>query len=198
MSLLKIPDLICDVCGEGAVKPSQKLKSVEYNGHVGEVRLYFSKCDTCFSETTNEEQSVLNRRAVNRFKQAVSGAPAGVQIRAMRKAAKLTQAQAGTLLGGGPVAFSKYENDDLIPDAGMATLLRLLISNPMLVDQIRALKDATSVHKTMKFNEIHHANPSIWLLPADAEEDDVEISNPIAIESRESFDEPGTNLWGLH
>lgn len=51
----------------------------------------------------------------------------------MRKTHALTQEQAGRLFGGGPVAFSKYENDDLVPDEAMANLLYMAIRHPEVV-----------------------------------------------------------------
>ncbi len=52
------------------------------------------------------------------------------EIREIRKALKLTQAQAGALLGGGPRAFAKYEAGVVEPSAGLVKLLRLLEGNP--------------------------------------------------------------------
>jgi HTH-type transcriptional regulator/antitoxin MqsA len=38
----------------------------------------------------------------------------------------MTQGQAAKLFGGGPVAFTKYENDDVMQSEAMDTLLRLV------------------------------------------------------------------------
>ena len=38
----------------------------------------------------------------------------------------MTQGQAARLFGGGPVAFSKYENDDVAQSESMDNLLRLV------------------------------------------------------------------------
>lgn len=188
----------CDVCGEGTLRLSQRERKIEYAGSVGNVLLHFSKCDVCCSEITNEEQSVLNRQAVIRFKKIVDGVPLGVQIRAMRKAARLTQAEAGALLGGGPVAFSKYERDDLIPDAGMATLLRLLISDPSLIDQIRAQKSATSVATKKTLEAVHHSDPSsTWTFSHDLD-DEVDVITPVAVETREPYAQSADSPWGPH
>lgn len=59
----------------------------------------------------------------------------------MRKRVDLTQAEAGALLGGGPVAFSKYEHDDLVPDEAMSNLLRLAIADPSIVKKLQAIKN---------------------------------------------------------
>lgn len=55
-------------------------------------------------------------------------------IRAIRERLGLSQADAGELLGGGPRAFAKYEGGVIEPAASLITLLRLLDSNPKLLD----------------------------------------------------------------
>ena len=52
------------------------------------------------------------------------------EIREIRKALGLTQAEAGALIGGGPSAFAKYEAGTVKPSAGLVKLLRLLDRNP--------------------------------------------------------------------
>lgn len=52
------------------------------------------------------------------------------EIREIRESLGLSQAEAGELLGGGPKAFSKYENGAVRPTAATANLLRLLRDNP--------------------------------------------------------------------
>src|SRR5580692_7882076 len=51
-------------------------------------------------------------------------------IRRIRESLGLTQAEAGELLGGGPRAFTKYENGAIKPAAAVVSLLRLLEDNP--------------------------------------------------------------------
>jgi HTH-type transcriptional regulator / antitoxin MqsA len=190
-------EMKCEVCGEGTLTTLQRMRTTEYAGQIGNVLLHLSVCDVCGSETADEDQSVLNRRAMNRFKKQVDCVPLGNEIRAMRKAAKLTQAEAGALLGGGPVAFSKYESDDLIPDAAMANLLRLAIADPAIIYQLQRLKAATSVTTVKKMEATIHANPSsTWVRPADAEIDDMDLDASVAVEATNSFAEPDVSPWG--
>ncbi len=51
-------------------------------------------------------------------------------IRRIRDTLGLSQAEAGELLGGGPRAFSKYENGTIKPAASVCNLLRLVDGNP--------------------------------------------------------------------
>jgi HTH-type transcriptional regulator/antitoxin MqsA len=66
------------------------------------------------------------KRAIQAFKKQVDGLLCGVEIAAIRKQYGLSQDQAARLCGGGPVAFSKYENDDVVQSESMDSLLRLI------------------------------------------------------------------------
>lgn len=132
----------CPVCGMGSLVERHQHRPVEYQGVTVDVLLCFQECSTCGSELADQEYSLWNRRAVNRFKKSVDLIPLGSVIREMRKTAGLTQAQAGEVFGGGPVAFSKYENDDLIPEEPMANLLRLAIDDPGIAEHLQTLKSA--------------------------------------------------------
>ena len=58
------------------------------------------------------------------------------EIRAIRMSLGLTQVEAGSLIGGGPRAFAKYEAGTLKPAAAVVNLLRVLDAHP---DSIVAL-----------------------------------------------------------
>ena len=64
------------------------------------------------------------------FRKRVDGLLTGAEITALRKQYNLTQGQAARLFGGGPVAFSKYENDDVAQSESMDNLLRLVRRSP--------------------------------------------------------------------
>ena len=52
------------------------------------------------------------------------------EIRAIRKRLRLTQVEAGRVVGGGPRAFTKYEAGTLKPAASVVNLLRVLEAHP--------------------------------------------------------------------
>jgi len=54
----------------------------------------------------------------------------GAELRALRDRLGISQAQAARLFGGGPVAFSTYENDDLAQSEAMDRLIRLAADVP--------------------------------------------------------------------
>jgi HTH-type transcriptional regulator / antitoxin MqsA len=120
---------LCPICGEGHVTPGCNMVAHEYHGQSKLLPLYFTTCDTCTSESAGLEESRANKRAVLAFRKEVDGLLTGAEIRALRDKYKLTQGQAAKLFGGGPVAFSKYENDDVAHSEAMDTLLRLVGRN---------------------------------------------------------------------
>jgi HTH-type transcriptional regulator / antitoxin MqsA len=120
---------LCPICGEGHVTPGCDMVAHEYHGQSKLLPLYFTTCDTCTSESAGLEESRANKRAVLAFRKEVDGLLTGAEIRSLRDKYKLTQGQAAKLFGGGPVAFSKYENDDVAHSEAMDTLLRLVGRN---------------------------------------------------------------------
>ena len=62
-----------------------------------------------------------------------SGLLTGEEVRASRKSLRLSQEQAAQLFGGGPVAFSKYENDEITQSDAMDRLIWLVARFPSLM-----------------------------------------------------------------
>lgn len=59
------------------------------------------------------------------------------QIRIIREGLGLSQREAGSILGGGPNAFAKYESGTLAPAAALANLLLVLRDNPAALSTLR-------------------------------------------------------------
>jgi HTH-type transcriptional regulator/antitoxin MqsA len=116
----------CPICGEGHVTAQVQMVESEYKGHKANLPLYFQLCDVCTSDFAGAAESKMNRRVLMAHRKQVDGLLTGEEITALRKQYKLTQGQAARLFGGGPVAFSKYENDDVAQSEAMDTLLRLV------------------------------------------------------------------------
>ena len=116
----------CPICGEGHVTEQVQSVETEYKGHKAQLLLHFKLCDTCTSDFAGAAESKLNKRVLMAFRKSVDGLLTGADIIALRKQYNLTQAQSARLFGGGPVAFSKYENDDVAQSESMDTLLRLV------------------------------------------------------------------------
>lgn len=62
------------------------------------------------------------------------------EIRAIRKQLRLSQVEAGKIIGGGPRAFTKYEAGTVRPAASLIGLLRVLQTDPTLLAALQGNK----------------------------------------------------------
>ena len=122
---MKETKMRCPICEEGYLDSRIDLDRVEYQGHHADLELHYSFCKTCGSEQANMDQLRFNKRSMVEFRKKVDGLLTGSQVRSIRKNLGLSQAEAARVFGGGPVAFSKYENDDVTQSEAMDKLLRL-------------------------------------------------------------------------
>lgn len=117
---------LCPLCGEGHVTTHSEMVESEYKAQKAMLPLVFKQCDACGSDFAGAAEAKLNKRALMAWRKQVDGLLTGEEITALRRIYKMTQGQAAQLFGGGPVAFSKYENDDVAQSEAMDTLLRLV------------------------------------------------------------------------
>lgn len=154
---------ICPLCGEGRITPLTEEVETEYRGQKGIVAYHYSECDACGSEITDGADSRANKRAVLCFRKQVDGLLSGDDIRAIRGQYNLTQDQASKLFGGGPVAFSKYENDDVAHSEAMDNLLRLVRRSSdafwELVDEKRMTELQNRRQKLARFSSFREFMP---------------------------------------
>lgn len=135
----------CPLCTQGRLHEQIDKNRVEYKGQAAEVDLYYSVCDTCGSEQSDAAQVRANKRAMMAFKKRVDGLLSGAEVRALRERLGINQAQAAQLFGGGPVAFSKYESDDVAQSEAMDKLLRLAAELPEALDYLKRCAGVKSV-----------------------------------------------------
>jgi len=125
---------LCPICGEGKLHPNIGKNPVEYKGEKAELDLQCSVCDACGSEQADAVQTRANKRLMIAFKKRVDGLLAGSEVRMLREKLGLTQAEAAQVFGGGQVAFSKYEHDDVAQSEAMDKLIRLAAELPPAFD----------------------------------------------------------------
>src|SRR5690554_1410702 len=121
---------ICPLCEQGFLTEQQASESTVYKGVERMLPLYFACCSECGTEQADAKHLRANKRALQVFKKEVDGLLTGQQMRELRESLELTQAQAAQVFGGGPVAFSKYESDDVAQSEGMDKLLRVAQAVP--------------------------------------------------------------------
>ena len=123
---------LCPVCGEGHVTNHADQVETEYKGKKGLVPMHYKCCDVCGSDFASADEIRLNKRAVLAFRKSVDGLLSGAEICSLRNRYGINQKQAARLFGGGPVAFSKYENDDVAHSESMDKLLRLVLKSEQI------------------------------------------------------------------
>jgi len=121
---------ICPICEEGNLKHIVEQNIAEYKGIEAPVALHYSECDACGSEQANAVDVRNNKRAMQAFKKEVDGLLTGAEIYATREYLGINQKQAANIFGGGKVAFSKYENDDVNQSDAMDRLIRVAKAVP--------------------------------------------------------------------
>ncbi|WP_058556466.1 type II toxin-antitoxin system MqsA family antitoxin [Thiohalocapsa sp. ML1] len=120
----------CRICGEGRLTVEVEKNLVEYRGVSESLDSHYAVCDACGSEQADAAQARANKRLMVAFKKRVDGLLTGTEVRERRKRLNLTQEEAARVFGGGPVAFSKYEADDVAQSVAMDKLLRVASEVP--------------------------------------------------------------------
>ena len=134
---------VCPICGEGKVTPRVDQVETTYKERVGKVAFHLLECDSCGSDFAGQAEALANKRTVIAFRKRVDGLLSGEEVRALRERLGISQKQAAQLFGGGPVAFSKYENDDVAQAESMDKLLRVVSAEP---SALAVLQKQAGVH----------------------------------------------------
>lgn len=132
---------ICPICGEGHLEELVDKTPVEYKNHKTELNSLYSVCDTCGCEQANATQTRYNKRLMIAFKKQVDALLTGAEIKAIRLRLGINQKEAAAIFGGGPVAFSKYENDDVIQAESMDNLLYVADKHPAVLNILAKRKN---------------------------------------------------------
>ncbi|MDQ7051030.1 MAG: type II toxin-antitoxin system MqsA family antitoxin [Enterobacterales bacterium] len=129
---------LCPVCGEGRLSEQAGQNSVQYKGVEENIPLYFSVCDYCEMEQGDAIQTRQNKREMIAFKKRIDGLLSGNEIKKFRNVYGVTQAEVSEILGGGPVAFSKYEKNDVSQSGSMDNLIRVCKEFPEVFEWLAA------------------------------------------------------------
>ncbi|MDT8841028.1 type II toxin-antitoxin system MqsA family antitoxin [Paraburkholderia fungorum] len=121
---------LCPLCGEGQLHRQRTAEEVTENGVSGLVDMQFEVCDSCGGEMAGKESARANKRAISRFRKHAAGLLVGDEIAEIRRTYELRQEDAAVIFGGGPVAFSKYECDDVAQSVAMDKTLRVCSTFP--------------------------------------------------------------------
>lgn len=142
---------ICPICESGQLHARSEWIDVEHMGKHGRIESHFLACDGCGSEQAGTKEARDNKRAMTAFKKQAQGLLTGAEVLVLRKRWQLNQQDAARLFGGGPVAFSKYESDDVMQSDAMDKLLRVADQVPAALEKLKA--DAGVISKEARLWE---------------------------------------------
>lgn len=86
----------------------------------------------------------ISDRALAEMKVEADNLLSGAEIRRIRTSLRLTQKDAGEIIGGGPKAFQKYESGEIAPSRAIANALRLLERHPEDVSYLREISTGSA------------------------------------------------------
>ncbi|CTQ08455.1 MULTISPECIES: type II toxin-antitoxin system MqsA family antitoxin [Klebsiella pneumoniae complex] len=188
-------EIQCPICGVGVLTPKITNSYVEYKGKSKYLPLHFSICNHCETEQANQQQSLENKREMNAFKKSVDGILTGAEVATARKRLGLTQAEAAKVFGGGPVAFSKYESNDVAQSEAMDKLIKLALHVPEAWDYLLR-QSGLSISKSLILDQsqLQHDSLNVWV---NVSERDSTIAEPSKIIEKISLYKPqeGKRLW---
>lgn len=176
---------LCPICGEGHVTDHLGQMETEYKGQKGLVASRYQLCDACGSDFAGAAEMRANKRTMQAFRKQVDGLLSGAEILALRIRYGLNQQQAARLFGGGPVAFSKYENDDVAHSEAMDKLLRLVLSSEMAFWELVEQEGMTTELRPAK-SSIKPRFSSSNVIPVDFAQDGFQPSKNVAMHAYES------------
>jgi HTH-type transcriptional regulator / antitoxin MqsA len=125
----------CPSCGSSMVHET-RTDTVEYHDHRKEFEAtgwWCTKCDEAIFEGPALEKA---ERAFVELRAAVDEVMLPEQIAEIRAKLKLSQREAGKVLGGGPRAFQKYEAGAVPVSTPMNNLLKLLGNDPKRIREL--------------------------------------------------------------
>jgi HTH-type transcriptional regulator/antitoxin MqsA len=141
----------CPLCESGTLHEHVEHETMLYKGKEITSPLYFNECDFCGTEQADKVISRKNKRAHIAVKKVADGLLCGEQVRDLREQWGINQNEAARMFGGGPVAFSKYESNDVAQAESMDKLLRLAKEMPQVLMSLAKKANVT----------LNNSNPSI-------------------------------------
>lgn len=115
---------VCPICGLGTLSQRAENESFSYKGQTIVYKCFYSIRDVCQVEQSGPNELKTNKRSIIKAKKIIDGLLTGDELRQLRLSLNLTQSQAAKVFGGGPIAFTKYEADDVCQSESMDKLIR--------------------------------------------------------------------------
>ena len=111
--------------------------TITYKGYSSTVDMPGWYCDESDESIHTGEDMKVSDAALKALRIATENLLSPQEVKRIRIKIGLTQREAGTLIGGGPNAFQKYEQGTVTVSKGISNFLRLLERHPDEVEELK-------------------------------------------------------------
>lgn len=131
---------ICPACG-CEMRRGAKPMTIVYEALDATVDMPGWYCKDCDESMHSGKDMRVSDKALKHLKAKQNKLLTPEEVKQIRKRLKLSQREAGRLIGGGPNAFQKYEAGDVLVSHAVNSALLLLDHDPAGLDILRARTD---------------------------------------------------------
>ena len=130
----KVP--VCPETGKPMVRDTRPME-IAYKGQSATVDMPGWYCHESSESIHTAEDMKVSDAALRELRLQVENLLKPQEVKRIRTMMGLTQREAGALLGGGPNAFQKYEQDTVTVSKPMSNLLRILERHPEVLEELK-------------------------------------------------------------
>lgn len=127
---------VCPETGKPMVRDEQPM-TVTYKGQSSTFDMPGWYCHESGEAVFTREDMKVSDAALKELRIKVENLLRPQEVRALREKFGLTQREAGTIIGGGPNAFQKYEQGSVTVSKGISNFLRVLERHPEEIEELR-------------------------------------------------------------
>ena len=127
---------VCPETGKPMVRDTRPME-LSYKGQSATIDMPGWYCHESGESIHTAEDMKVSDAALKELRLEVENLLKPQDVKRIRAKIGLTQREAGTILGGGPNAFQKYEQDTVTVSKPMSNLLRVLERHPEEVEELR-------------------------------------------------------------
>jgi HTH-type transcriptional regulator / antitoxin MqsA len=127
---------VCPETGKPMVRDTRPME-ISYKGQSATIDMPGWYCHESGESIHTAEDIKVSDAALKELRLQVENLLKPQEVKRIRTKIGLTQREAGTILGGGPNAFQKYEQDTVTVSKPMSNLLRVLERHPEEVEELR-------------------------------------------------------------
>ena len=126
----------CQLCGEKSMQHSTQAVEYHYKNQSVTLEQPGEHCSACDESILSASDLKATRQQLATFKAEIDQLLTPDEIKAARKALKLTQQMAARICGGGKNAFSRYESGELLIPRAASNLLTVLKKQKSLLNVV--------------------------------------------------------------